>query len=204
MRNLKHWTPRYIFDRSRNIISNRVHADWPWLTPAAVRFLELWLKPSDRVFEWGAGRSTVWIARRAGSIASVEADKNWIDRVRSVVQRKNLRNVNLVFAPEPTDPAAYASFIRQAGGPVDLIVVDALHRDHCALASIEHVNPGGIVLVDNVNWYLPSKSFSPNSRRQAEGPATVLCSEFLDNLKTWRNIWTSNDVTDTAIWIKPY
>jgi predicted O-methyltransferase YrrM len=203
MRSLKHWTARYVYDRSKNIVSNRLHREWPWLTPAAVRFLDLWLKPSDRVFEWGAGRSTTWIARRVHSVTSVETSEAWFATVQSAARRNNLRNAELFLAADSDEPGAYVSFVNQAAGPFDLIVVDGMHRDHCALAAIEHLKPGGLLLVDNINWYLPSGSGSPTSRRQEDGPASPLWADFRDRVRAWRQIWTSNGVTDTAIWVKP-
>lgn len=203
MRSFRHWRPRYVYDRSRNLIWNRLHSDWPWFTPAAVRFLEVWLTTSDHVFEWGSGRSTIWFARYACSVTSIETSENWFAKVHFIVQRDNLRNVNLLLAAEPDDAGTYASFIRRSVPSVDLIVVDGLHRDFCALASIQHLKPGGLLLVDNANWYLPSTSVAPLSRRVGDGPASALWSDFLMKVQTWRKIWTSNGVTDTAIWVKP-
>src|ERR1017187_6956786 len=137
MRSIKHWTPRYVYNRSRNIVSYRIHRDWPWLTPAAVRFLDLWLKPTDEVFEWGSGRSTLWIARRVHSIASGETDSEWFRKLRSIVQRESLPNVDLkFFSSNPAHDGVrdYVSFIAAAGGPFDLIIVDSLYRDNCALS----------------------------------------------------------------------
>ena len=207
MRTIKHWTPRYVYNRSRNFVSDHVHRDWPWLTPAAVRFLDLWIRPSDDVFEWGSGRSTLWIARRVHSIASVENDMEWFAKLRSTVERGGLRNVDLkFFSPKSAlnDAREYVSFIGEVGGPFDLIIVDNLHRDHCALSAIEYLRPGGLLLIDNINWFLPSRTVSPASRRQEDGPASPLWADFSDRVKPWRQIWTSNGVTDTAIWVKPF
>jgi hypothetical protein len=98
----------------------------------------------------------------------------------------------------------YVSSIAEVVGPFDLIIVDDLYRDHCALSAIEYLRPGGLLLIDNINWYLPSRSVSPVSRRQEDGPASPLWAEFSDRVQAWRQIWTSNGVTDTAIWVKPF
>src|SRR5208337_5130603 len=164
MRSFKHWTPRYAFSRSRNILSNYLHPDWPWLTPAAVKFLDLWLKASDSVFEWGSGRSTIWIGQRVHSITSVETNRDWFARVRITAKKKGLRNVELRFYPCDGDPAkiqGYVSEISLPQGAYDVIVVDGSHRDHCALAAVERLRPGGLLVVENINWYLPSSSLAP-------------------------------------------
>jgi predicted O-methyltransferase YrrM len=203
MRAFGHWTPRYVFDRSRSLLSYRLHPDWPWFTPATVGFLKLWLKSSDDVFEWGCGRSTIWIARRTRSITSVETDKEWIVRVQSLAERTGLKNVGLRFCPCDESPErieAYVSQISLGQAMYDAIVVDGSCRDRCALSALEHLKPGGLLLVDNINWYLPSGSVCPGSRRGEDGPASPFWSEFSKRVGAWRRIWTSNGVTDTAIW----
>jgi predicted O-methyltransferase YrrM len=130
----------------------------------------------------------------------------WFTKLRSIVEREGLRNVDLkFFSPNAglDEVRAYVSFVAEVAGPFDLIIVDALYRDHCALSAIEYLRPGGLLLIDNINWYLPSRSVSPESRREEDGPASPLWADFSDRVKAWRQIWTSNGVTDTAIWVKP-
>lgn len=205
MRRFNHWTPRYVWARSQNLISHHVHHDWPWLTPAAVGILETWLRPTDDVFEWGSGRSTLWIAQRAHTVKSIETSEEWLARVRRMAKRKRLRNIDLRLADSRQNPrarAAYLGFLGQ-GSLFDLVVVDALYRDDCALAALEHLKPAGLLLIDNINWYLPSNSRSPASRRREDGPASPAWARFARRVETWRQIWTSDRVTDTAIWVKP-
>jgi hypothetical protein len=42
----RHLTPRYVFDRVRVLAHERRHPEAPWLTAAAVAFLERWLDPA--------------------------------------------------------------------------------------------------------------------------------------------------------------
>ena len=54
-----------------------VTLDVPWWTYRAIDDVEDWLAARDRparVFEYGSGASTVWLARRSGSVHSVEHD----------------------------------------------------------------------------------------------------------------------------------
>lgn len=206
MRSFRHWTADYVWKRSRNIVSNFAHSDWPWLTPQAVRFLDLWLKPTDVVFEWGSGRSTLWIARRVRRIASVEHDPAWFGRVRSKASRQNLDNIELKLYPDGQDSpgeARYVSAIHEVSDNFDLVVVDGLARDQCALAAIPKLNAGGLLLIDNGNWYLPSSSRAPCSCSPGSGPASPQWTQFACQVSAWRVIWTTNGVTDTVIWVKP-
>jgi len=60
-----------------------------------------------------------------------------------------------------------------------------------------------MLIIDNVNRYLPCLSKAPSSRRPALGPVTPVWAEVADGLRGWRTIWTSSGVTDTAIFIRP-
>lgn len=88
---------------------------------------------------------------------------------------------------------------------LDFCLIDGVARDHCALASLDKLKPGGILIIDNVNWYIPKAqpSFSPNSRSLQQGYASEVWQTVGDQLRNWRGIWTSNGVTDTAFWVKP-
>src|SRR5208283_402812 len=44
----------------------------PWFSQSAIDFLESYVKPSMRVFEYGSGGSTIFFARRAKSVDSIE------------------------------------------------------------------------------------------------------------------------------------
>ena len=78
-----------------------------------------------------------------------------------------------------------------------------MYRDVCANMVLDKIRPGGILVIDNINWYLPSDSISPNSRAKTKTPASEEWTHFVDYVENWRLIWTSNGFWDTAIWFKP-
>jgi len=208
MRSYKHWTARYVLDRSLNLLSDFIHPHWPWLTRKAVRFLEVWLKPTDNVFEWGSGRSTLWLAQQVRRIISIETDAAWLELVWTKTMFHHLDNVELKFCPDAaanrTERDEYVSAIANTGKDFDLVIVDGpVKRDLCALAALPNVKPGGLLLLDNVNWYLPSSSRSPSSRSEKDGTGSVKWAQFAQQVSNWRLIWTTNGVFDTAIWVKP-
>jgi hypothetical protein len=53
-----------------------------WYTYAALHFLEPRLKPEMRVFEFGAGHSTLWWAARVATVRSIESDPAWVEKLR--------------------------------------------------------------------------------------------------------------------------
>lgn len=86
---------------------------------------------------------------------------------------------------------------------LNLVLVDGAYRDHCARYALPKLAPGGLLVIDNVNWFLPSETRSPFSRGPADGPANEVWRDVLDVIDAWRVIWTSCGVSDTAIYVKP-
>lgn len=189
-----------------NIASHVSHPDWPWLTRDAVRFLDLWLKPTDVVFEWGSGRSTVWLARRVAKVISIERNSLWYATVKHLAARwqRTTERIDLLLVPVGAgSDDQYARAIDRFDQDFDLIVVDGDVRDACALNAIGKLKPGGLLLVDNANWFVPCASRAPGSRRVDQQPASEMWSRFCALVSDWRRVWTTNGVSDTAMWLRP-
>lgn len=119
----------------------------PWWNVAATREIAEFLRarPNARVFEYGAGASTIWLARHAAHVTSVEHHAEWYQRLISEVARfPNIRLQHRELGGE-----AYASAIEEADTPFDLIVVDGRRRTQCLARAIPHLAPGGIILFDD-------------------------------------------------------
>jgi len=167
------------------------------------------LRPEDQGLEWGAGRSTPWLAGRLGSLTSVEHDPEWSLRVQGMLDRAGVADgVRLVLAEDGVDERSDSRYVRVASEfadeSLDFCLVDGMARDHCALRVLDKLRLGGILVIDNVNWYLPRhpRSRAPGSRSMSEGPATREWAEVSERLRAWRGIWTTDGITDTALWIR--
>jgi len=80
----------------------------PWLRPAATDWLAAHLPAGARVFEWGAGGSTVWLARQGYQVTTIERDGSWYDTVRDELARQLLQDrVLLAHLPALRDYADY-------------------------------------------------------------------------------------------------
>jgi len=204
-----HRTPRYVRDRTRQMMYERAHPDDPWLTPAAIRLLSTLLRPSDRGAEFGSGRSTSWFAARVAALTSVEHDPRWHQAVTAALEHRGLGNVEYILATEdqPLDRGGESAYARAAlafpDASLDFALVDGHYRDYSAKFILPKLKPGAMLIIDNVNWYLPCQSKAPNSRTVRLGPATRMWAEVWAELAGWRTIWTSSGVWDTAIFIKP-
>jgi predicted O-methyltransferase YrrM len=209
MRSFAHWTPAYIGARVEEIIDHSLYPADPWLTREAIDLIERLLKPTDVAVEFGAGRSTRWIAQRVACMTSIESNPVWQARVATMLEKAGLTNVDLLLCPNDVDEerGAEANYVRVldrfAPGSIDFVLVDGMYRGHCALGMVEKLRSGGVLVIDNVNWFLPSPSRSPTSRRLSDGPAGEVWLRFATATKNWRRIWTSSGVTDTLILFKP-
>lgn len=212
MRSFRHITPRYVADRLVQIRHEHNHPEQPWLTPAMVDILETWLKPDDRGLEWGAGRSTAWFAARMGHLTSIEDNAEWMTKVQDMLRKRGLsQKVTLHAAPiPPGERGAQARYVRLAETiapeSLDFCLVDGDLRDHCALAGLGLLKPGGLIVVDNVERHLPRdpKSRAPCARGPEQGCETREWEVFRDAVAGWRCVWLTSGTTDTAFWQKPF
>jgi predicted O-methyltransferase YrrM len=208
----RHLTPRYVFDRVRVLAHERRHPEAPWLTAEAVALLERSLEPAFVGFEWGSGRSTVWFAERVWRLISIEHDPHWYAEVTHFLEQKGL--VSKVsyyrftvddFAD--SDQPYVAAIAEHQDGELDFCLIDGVTelRAHCACACLPKLRSGGLAIIDNANWFLPRepRSRAPNSRGPADGYASAAWQEFDAHVAGWPCTWTTNGVTDTAIWTKP-
>lgn len=209
MRHFGHWTPRYIKNRMATLYYEKTCPEQPWLTRAANEVLCSCLRRSDIGLEFGSGRSTLWFAKRVAKLTSVEHDEVWAVKVQDMLSKAGIRNVDYRYLPrdaeagEPGD-AKYVRVIEDfEDNSLDFCLVDGIYREFCALRVVEKIRPGGLLIIDNVNWYLSSDSYSPNSRSLADGPQGPIWQEVETLISGWRRIWTSSGVTDTALFLRP-
>jgi predicted O-methyltransferase YrrM len=200
MRTFKHWTPRYIANRVRLMWYERRHPDLPWLSARAIQLLSRLLRSDDVGLEWGSGRSTAWLARHISHLTSVEHDPEWFERVTAGLRSNGVSNVDACLRQSPSEYVAIAD--RFGPESIDFCLVDGIERDLCAQKALSLLKPGGLLVIDNANWFLPGKSYAPNSRTDEQGAASPVWCEVNRQLDQWRTLRTSNGVWDTAIYIK--
>jgi predicted O-methyltransferase YrrM len=201
------WPPRHTADRVAAEVYRRRHVDEPWLTRQGVALLSELLRGTDRLLEWGSGRSTTWLAHRAGSVRSIEHDPAWYDRVRRELERARLdRETVRMLSTEPAQQPASSPYVRAidefAPGELDVCVVDGEHRALCVLEVLPKLATAGWLVLDDAHHYLDHPTASPHSRH-GRGPADADWARVQAQLDSWRQIWTSDGYSDTAFWIKP-
>ncbi|MCA1784030.1 MAG: class I SAM-dependent methyltransferase [Dermatophilaceae bacterium] len=148
-------------------VDELIALDVPWWVYGAIDDVESFLasRRSPRVFEFGSGASTVWLAKRAARVTSVEHDAGWCETLRGRLAEFDNVTVELVppdSLPEPlgafrsSKPGftgmsfrGYVESIRKADPPFDLIVIDGRARSACLREAASHLAPDGMIVFDN-------------------------------------------------------
>lgn len=121
---------------------DRRGAPIPWMNYGAVDFIGEKIDAGMRVFEWGAGFSSLWFATRVKQVISVEESAAWYRELQPQLPA----NVSLQCLPGKDD---YVQAIRATAGEFDVIVIDGVHRNECALECIPRLSAKGMVVFDN-------------------------------------------------------
>lgn len=212
---IKHlFSPRYVYYRGKQIRFEKSDPTAPWLTATAVLLLEEWLKPTDFGLEWGSGRSTSWFASRVGKMVSVESNQAWFKIVTDKLAAQGLKekveyhwektegNVHQTDWPEDPYVRVIDAFPDQT---FDFILVDGVHRLGCFKRAIAKVKPGGMIILDNANRYVPNltpRGFTTVHEPRADY-SSVEWGTLLGQIAHWRKIHTTDGIWDTRFWIKP-
>jgi hypothetical protein len=159
--------PQYISRcLAHNVVNGKTPLDLevPWFSYAAIDFLDKFLDSNMTVCEYGSGGSTVFFARRVQSVFSIEDNPKWHELVSHRLQEKSLRNVTMKLCPfDFKNPGGFEASDYLHAMPnekFDVIVVDGSEewtqvRPVCFRKAEAHINPGGIIVVDD-SWRYPS------------------------------------------------
>jgi hypothetical protein len=152
----------------------------PWIPFEAANWLEHYLKPYMKVFEYGSGGSTIFFAERVTEVINIEHDKKWHALVTTALAQRGLTNCTCELheprpiagtpsAPLKIDQSQTSRFIYDdyyAGTTVheyveaidiqpdhtfDLVLVDGRVRTECMQHAIPKIRPGGYLMLDNSN-----------------------------------------------------
>jgi predicted O-methyltransferase YrrM len=118
----------------------------PWLTYPMIEFLNGFDFSEKSVFEFGAGASTLYWAERAREVTSVELDLEWSTHLAKRIPN----NVTLIHEP---NGHIYAETPSKLNRKFDVIVVDGAERFRSSKAAIAALAPGGMIILDNAEWY---------------------------------------------------
>ena len=150
---------------NHNLINGKTPLDLeiPWFSYAAIDFLDTFVEPHMTVCEYGSGGSTIFFAKRAKSVFSIENDPKWFELVRNRIAEQSLANAKVELHPfdfKNTDNFEHSSYLHAIpDARFDIIVVDGMEewnqvRPICFAKAEARIRPGGIIVVDD-SWRYP-------------------------------------------------
>ncbi len=125
----------------------------PMMTDAEVALLERSLKATDRVWEWGSGGSTLWLAKRVRHVTTVEHKGTFAANLIGDVVQAGLLNVSVLHIPQngyyedgtedDGDLTSFRDYVQcYTGAGVDVVILDGRARLACAIQVAEHAHVG--------------------------------------------------------------
>ena len=198
-RSFKHWNFTYLVNRTILAFDEYKYQGYPWLVKDANEFIENYLHDDSVCLEWGSGRSTIWFAQRVHHITSVEHNLEWYKKVQKLT--KDFTNVSLYLRPlEPEEE--YVNIANEfSKESLSFCLVDGRLRAQCVISIEDKIKPGGLLVVDNIERYIPTPDSTPNQRSDY---ADKLWETFhKDIVGGWKELMFSNGIWSTAIWVKP-
>ena len=169
----------------------------PEIALQIISFLDLFISKDMRVFEWGAGGSTVFFAERSAEVISVEHDRKWHELVDKALTYRgfnggcDLRHVSydkvLTINSDQFQSSQpmykgktfeqYVTAIDEfADEYFDIVFVDGRARSACVTRATPKIKPGGLLVVDNTERaeYQRALKLAGWHRSDAIGPAPYL------------------------------
>ncbi len=148
-------------------VEDLVHLDLPWWSFDAIEAIERFLcsrRGSCCVFEYGSGASTVWLAKRAATVRSVEHDPIWAMKIKHLC--RPFPHVSTLEKPPETNRESarffsrgckyrglsfdnYVFSIKETQSDFDMIVVDGMCRAACLKMATQHIKSDGIIVFDD-------------------------------------------------------
>lgn len=132
--------------------TNKDNQEIPWYTYPAIEYLNNIDFSEKIIFEYGSGNSSVYWARKAKAVFSVEHDKEWYKELN----KKLSKNQNISFCESEN---SYLKAIKNISEKIDVIVIDGIYREKCAKLVKEHLSERGIVILDNSDWYKETSKY---------------------------------------------
>lgn len=133
------WFKTYFTKNSIDVKGNPI----PWTTYSYIEFIKTYLKPNMRLFEYGAGNSTLFYAKYIKQLISVEHDLTWFNKIKTVISD----NCKLIFSDLSSDEYICPNDMKN--NTFDIIIVDGRRRNECIAKCEAHIKESGIIILDD-------------------------------------------------------
>ena len=146
-----------------NVNQDTVTPAIPYIVHSAKEYLDTIVKPTDVVFEYGSGGSTLYFTKKGCLLTSTEHIRSWAKKIEYIT--RDFGN-NKVVCCEPTAVASsyvsnlneyknkyFDEYVKVIDGfednTIDIVFIDGRCRNKCIYHAISKVKSGGYILLDN-------------------------------------------------------
>lgn len=210
---------RYFFNWRKSLEkdASSVKDELPWITFYAIEYLQNYIKPGFKVYEFGGGGSTLFFLKYKAEVYTVEHNAEWFKILNEKVIEKGYKNWNGFFIegeklsitdqPAIDNPLHYAtddefykpfnfknystSISKYNDEFFDLVLVDGRARPSCIHHALSKIKKNGLLVLDNSDrsYYLKQTLAGINKN-------------FTQVLTGYSPCPYNNDFTHTTIWLK--
>ncbi len=115
----------------------------PWYTYPAIEYISQFDFSNKTIFEFGCGYSSLFWAKRAKNVISIEDNPNWFEKWQKEFNEENL---DIRWRDEGE---IYENAIFEDEQKYDVIIIDGKRRFQCAQTAIEKLADGGMIILDD-------------------------------------------------------
>jgi hypothetical protein len=140
--------PRWVKDAK--IRRNPLDFRRPWWNYEAIKYVEVCLPQSARIFEFGGGASTLWLTDKGARVTTIEDNRDWYE---GLIAKAHDADIRLIPKGNDGDYDYIHAIDAEPDDSLDLVIVDGSpDRVQCALAAVTKVRPGGMLLLDDTQF----------------------------------------------------
>lgn len=114
----------------------------PWYTYPAIEYLSQFDYGDKNIFEFGCAFSSLFWAKRAQNVISIEDKQTWFEKWSKELKAKNLQ---ICFRQEEQ----YENAILETGKKFDVIVIDGIRRAQCTKTALQALSSEGMIILDD-------------------------------------------------------
>ncbi len=139
------WQKEFAIERSidEKVCLDRDGNPIPWYTYPAIEYLSQFDYTKKKIFEFGCGYSSLFWAKRAQLVISIEDNPKWFEKWR---QEFHSDNLDIRWRDEGE---IYEKAIFEQEDLFDVIVVDGKRREKCCETAVQKLADGGMIILDD-------------------------------------------------------
>ena len=115
----------------------------PWYTYPAIEYISQFDFSNKTIFEFGCGYSSLFWAKRAKNVISIEDNPNWFEKWQKEFNEENL---DIRWRDEGE---IYENAVFEDEQKYDVIIIDGKRRFQCAQTAVEKLADGGMIILDD-------------------------------------------------------